>query len=71
MKINRMWAMFYKDGVLYRPSIAPTRMDVVDGAKIHYGEEWPALAKRYGYTIEKVVVLRAEDFEELLRRAGE
>ena len=71
MKVNRMWAMFGKRRTLFPFTLDLTRKEVIRNTVRDYGAEWRTIRKRYGYTIEKVVVLRAEEFEELLRRAGE
>ncbi len=70
MKINRMWALYHDDGVLASRLIAHTEMALVDKVEQRFGMKWPELAEHYGYTIEKVVVLRAEEFEELLGKRG-
>ena len=70
MKINRMWAMFDTAGGLFKWSIMPLRVDVIEKVEKNYGLKWAQLYKPYGFRIEKVVVLRAEDFEELLAEKG-
>ena len=72
MKVYRwpMYAMFDKDEVLCQWTIKHTSWEVIDKAEQHFGLKWQELEERYGYRIEKVVVLRTTDFEELLAEKG-
>ncbi|MCB7128179.1 MAG: hypothetical protein J3T61_01410 [Candidatus Brocadiales bacterium] len=70
MKVNKMWAMFSRDHVMVSWSANPTRCEVMDKVEQSYGMKWRDLYNKHGYRIEKVVVLRAEEFEELLAKQG-
>ena len=70
MKINKMWAMFDRDRMMVSWTAKPTRHEVIDKVEQIYGMKWRQLYKQHGYRIEKVVVLRAADFEELLAVQG-
>ncbi len=69
MKINRMWAVFNANDVLYSWTVRDTRREVINKIESDWGIKWPHLY-RNGYRIEKVVVLRAAEFEELLAKQG-
>jgi len=66
-----MFGHSYEKVRLFQWAVRPTRREVMDEVEDNYGMKWQHLYKQYGYRIEKVVVLRADEFEELLRRAGE
>ena len=71
MKINQMWAMFDRDGRLFRWSVRDTRRGVIEHIEKDWPLNWRRLYKKCGYRIKKVVVLREEDFEAAIKAARE
>lgn len=69
MRINRMLAMFYENGTLLRRFIGRTKPGLIDEIQKHFGLTWPDLVEQYGYRIEKIVVLRADEWKAEIKAA--
>ena len=63
---GRMWAVYWPDGRLWHPpAVATKRSDAIRHA-LHYMNDrfsWPQLKRRYGLTVERVVVTRESEVE--------
>lgn len=70
MKINIMWAMFDERKIFSPYTIVLTRREAIRGAERDFGMKWGEI-KKHGYRIEKVVVLRADEFEAAIKAARE
>lgn len=71
MKINRMWAVVDEKGKLRFWMVMPTRRGAIEEAEKRFALQHSEIKERYGYRIEKVVVLRADDFEAEIKAARE
>lgn len=70
MKPDTLWAMYDSGGTLVPWAVRPTRQKVISLVQNHYGTPWRYLRRRFGYRLDKVVVLRAAEYEQLLEEVN-